>query len=120
MNQKQVALSLNIHKSKVGRYTKAISIYHPNFIQRTGKCTLYDTKAFRAIKYMTELVERGLLIEEAVKPVLRDIYDIVVENQESIKCQNCTKLENQLASYITLMQQQQDLINILNDRLAAK
>ena len=120
MNKKQVAESLNISATSVGRYTKGLSHYHPNFTQSIGGKRVYDVKAYKAIKYMKDLVSRGLTIEEAIVPVLRDVYDIDVDNIEGAQCQCCAKLQKQLDFNNAVIKQLTETIATLTDKLIEK
>jgi hypothetical protein len=120
MNQKQVADSLNISETSVCRYKKALLKYHPTMIRRVGKTIYYDVEAYRAIKYMNLLVSRGLPIEEAVVPVLRDIYEMDVDNLQEVKCLCCQRMQKQLDSYDALVKQQQETIVYLTEKLVEK
>jgi len=120
MDRKQVAENLEISQAKVCRYTKALERYHPNFIQRIGRKIDYDAKAYRAIDYMKLLVSRGLNIEEAVVPVLRDIYEIDVENLKEVTCLCCERMQKQLDSYAELVKQQHETIVYLTEKLVEK
>lgn len=120
MNKKQVADSLNIGITSVGRYTKKLSKYHPNFIQIIKEKRVYDEKAYKAIKYMRVLVSKGLTIEDAVVPVLREIYDIDVVNFGVTQCQCCANLQKQLVFNNALIKQQQETINLLTKNLVGQ
>ena len=113
MIQKQVAESLEISTAVVGRYTKALTNHHSGFTQYIGGRRIYDVNAFRAIKYMNLLVVRGMLIDEAVIPVLRDIYSIDVAQQSEIICASCETKD-------ALIEQQQAVIALLKEKLAER
>lgn len=117
MNQTQLAKDLKISTTSVGRYSKGLSLHYPNLTYRSGRSIIYDEKACRAIKYVNDLVRRGLNIGEAVIPVLRDIYEIDVEQKNNNRCKECVKLQEQLDTYSTLFKQQQATIAILTKEL---
>lgn len=113
INQTELAKMLGVSSAAIGRYKAPFHFYLDTFTQIKGKSVLFNELEVKAISYVKQKKDDGVLTIDAAKEAIKKFYDIDVQD---VSCENCAMLESEIAYKDEVIRQQHALLSTLTAR----